>query len=242
MRLAGRGGLFCSLLLGAGLLAAQTQTAAQTQKTPPPPKAAEHAKPKAGHASQAKADRAKAAESVAKTPAPPPEPPKPNWPADQPAVPPTITWDSRGLEIKAMNSSLDQILAEVATDTGTKVTGFSHDERVFGVYGPAPAREVLSELLHGTSYNVLMLGDQGSGTPKELILSARSAAGPQTQAQNTPQPAENDDTQEEPQQGVQMPPPMPMRGNQPQFMSPQERWQEMQRQRQMQEQQGPPPQ
>jgi hypothetical protein len=223
---------------------------AQTPQPPKPQHTAKAAPHHLRHSKTAADKREKSPEAAAATPAPPPAPPKPNWPADQPATPPTITWDSHGLEIKATNSSLDQILSQVATDTGAKITGLSHDERVFGIYGPAPAREVLSDLLHGTSYNVIMLGDQGEGTPRQVILSARSAAGPQTQPQTPPpQPLENDDVEapQEPQPG---PPnsPQVMPGNQPQFMSPQQRWQQMQEQRQRQlqqqieQQQGPPPQ
>lgn len=242
MRLLRHAGIFCSIAVAATLLPAQ----AQPQPQPAAKATAAHAR----HAQPAKARHEKTPEVAAAAPVFPPAPPKPNWPVDQPATPPTVTWDSHGLEIKASNSSLQQILSEVATDTGAKVTGLSHDERVFGVYGPAPAQEVLSELLHGTSYNVLMLGDQGEGTPREVVLSARTAAGPQTQAQNSPQPQENDneENQPEPQPGQPNQPPAMVPGNQPQFMSPQQRWQQMQeqRQRQMQqqieEQQGPPPQ
>lgn len=224
---------------------------AQAQQQPNPQHAAKAAPHHLRHAAAPGARREKSAEVAAATPAPPPAPPKPNWPADQPAAPPVVTWDSHGLEVKASNSSLDQILSQVATDTGAKITGLSHDERVFGVYGPAPAREVLSELLHGTSYNVIMLGDQGEGAPREVILSARSAAGPQMQPQNpTPQPQENDEV-ENPEEPQPAPPnrPATFPGNQPQFMSPQQRWQQMQEQRQremqqqqIEEQQGPPPQ
>lgn len=239
-RLLRRAALYCSIAVAAGLLAAQA-----------PPRAKPHhaAKPAAAHARHSKAVKAhdKTPEIVTTPPATPPAPSKPNWPADQPATPPTITWDSHGLEIKAANSSLQQILSEVATNTGAKVTGLSHDERVFGVYGPAPAREVLSQLLHGTSYNVLMLGDQGEGTPRVVILSARAAPGPQPQVQNPPQPQENDELDNQ-QGGEPGPPSRIMPGNQPQPMTPQDRWRQMQeqRQRQMQqqieEQQGPPPQ
>jgi len=40
----------------------------------------------------------------------------------------------------------------------------------------APARDVLSELLDGSGYNVLMIGDQGQGTPRTLVLTAKGSA------------------------------------------------------------------
>lgn len=111
----------------------------------------------------------------------PPVPPKPNWPVNQPPEPAKISWDSQGLTIDASNSSLDQILHEVAVDTGAKVQGLDEDQRIFGTYGPGPARAVLSNLLDGSGYNVLMIGGRGDEPPQQIILS-KSAPG-------TPQPA-----------------------------------------------------
>jgi hypothetical protein len=96
---------------------------------------------------------------------------------------PAITWDSQGLKIDATNSSLRQILNDVSTATGAKVEGFGTDERVFGEYGPGQARDVISQLLHGSGYNVLLIGDQGAGTPRQIVLSTRKAASTQGQAQ-----------------------------------------------------------
>jgi hypothetical protein len=88
-------------------------------------------------------------------------------------VPAKVTWDIHGLTVDANNSSLDQILKEVASDTGAKLDGKVGDERVFGSYGPGPARDVITQLLDGTSYNVLLIGDQGVGTPRDIVLSTR---------------------------------------------------------------------
>jgi hypothetical protein len=163
---------------------------------------------------------------------------------DAPAAP-SIHWDSQGLQVEAKNSSLRQILDDVATTTGTKVQGLGPDERVFGDYGPGPARDVISQILNGSSYNVLMLGDQGQGTPREIILSERTKAGGSQSGQpNNRQPAQDEDVEqpepEEPNQ--QMPvnrPPMNQPMNQPGVpMTPQQRMLEMQRQQmQMQQQQ-----
>jgi hypothetical protein len=92
---------------------------------------------------------------------------------------------------------LQQILNDVSTATGAKVEGLGTDERVFGSYGPAEARDVLSELLEGSGYNVLMIGDQGEGTPRQIVLSARSAAGTQTANKNNSAAAEEDNEVEE---------------------------------------------
>jgi hypothetical protein len=85
-----------------------------------------------------------------------------------------VNWNGRELSIDAKNSSLTQILADVSTAVGVKVEGQSGDQRVYGSYGPAPARDVLNELLEGSDYNMLMLGDSGDGTPRELVLSRKA--------------------------------------------------------------------
>lgn len=129
------------------------------------------------------------------------------WPANDKPVDAAITWDSHGLLISATNSSLQQILKDVATVTGATVEGLDTDQRIYGVYGPGAARDVLADLLRGTSYNVLMIGDQGEGTPREIVLSARSNNTGQTVASN-PQPSNDDDpdTDDQPQQS--QPPPV----------------------------------
>ncbi len=58
-----------------------------------------------------------------------------------------------------------------------KLEGMDQDQRIFGTYGPGPARDVLSQLLDGSGYNVLMIGDRGQGTPRRIVLSAHSGGG-----------------------------------------------------------------
>jgi hypothetical protein len=140
----------------------------------------------------------------AATPALPAEPEAPLWPANEKPADATVTWDSHGLRIDAANSSLGQILHDVAADTGAKVEGFAADERVFGAFGPGQARDVLSQLLQGSGYNVMMIGDQGQGTPREIVLSSRNAGGEQPAA--NPAPAVEEEAEEPPP-----PPPPPYR-------------------------------
>jgi len=174
-------------------------------------------------------------------PVTPPEPEKPNWPAfDHPAQA-SVVWDSHGLKIDATNSSLQQILKDVATATGVKVDGMSSDQRVFGTYGPGQARDVLSQLLQGSGYNVIMIGDQGQGTPRQILLSTRQSSASPAAAKTGQANSEDDDADEppapqEPEQPVRpaFPPGTPPR-------SPQQIMQEMQqRQQQIQQQQNQP--
>ena len=68
--------------------------------------------------------------------------------------------------------------SEVSTETGTKVEGMGADQRVYGDYGPGQARDVLSQLLQGSGYNVLLAGDIGQGAPREIVLSPRQSGPP----------------------------------------------------------------
>jgi hypothetical protein len=131
-------------------------------------------------------------------------PPPPIWPANDLAVQAAVVWDSQGLRIDARNSSLQQILNDFSAATGAKVEGMATDERVYGSFGPGQARDVLSQLLQGSSYNVLMIGDQGEGTPRQIVLSVRTAGSAQPAPVNTPS---DDDADEEPPQQPQGPPP-----------------------------------
>jgi hypothetical protein len=182
---------------------------------------------------------------VAAAPATPPEPEAPKWPVNEKPVPASVTWDSQGLRIDAANSSLSQILTDVSTATGAKVEGFDADQRVYGVFGPGPARDVLSQLLQGSGYNIVLVGDQGQGTPREILLSSRHA-GTKTTAAANPAPAseEESDTEEQPQPGQPLPGQPPIRpgiipGRPP--LTPQQMQQMQLRPQQGQPQPGQPP-
>jgi hypothetical protein len=132
-----------------------------------------------------------------------------------------VTWDSQGLKIDATNASLHEILNDVSTATGAKIEGFGTDERVFGQYGPGLARDVLSQLLHGSGYNVLMIGDQGEGTPRQIVLSTRKAAAGQSQAavNHSFQEMQEEDVPDQPESEEQ-PQPMPVINGRPPVIPP----------------------
>ena len=77
------------------------------------------------------------------------------------------------LQIVADNSSLNQILRDIAQQTGMKITGGVADQRVFGKYGPGAPAGILATLLEGTGCNML-LRESPTHTPEELVLSPRN--------------------------------------------------------------------
>jgi hypothetical protein len=227
------------------LFASAAQLGAQTPAAQPPALQAASAQTPIPTHKRASAARAVVVPPPA-DPAPdptaaPPVPETPKWPANDQPVPASVVWNGQGLRIDASNSSLLQILNAVSTATGAKVEGLSSDQRVFGAFGPGRARDVLSQLLQGSGYNVIMIGDQGRGTPRQILLSARAATNPQSVAKNAPtNNGDDDDADDQPPAPEPAPAPIPVHPGFPP-RSPQQIMQEMQqRQQQMQQQQQQP--
>jgi len=84
-----------------------------------------------------------------------------------------VTWNQDGLLIRAKDSSLNDILRQIAVNTGARVEGVGQDQRVFGVYGPGPRSEVLWKLLEGSGYNLLLTGGRAADRPLRIVLSVR---------------------------------------------------------------------
>ena len=84
-----------------------------------------------------------------------------------------VAYENGMLEVHADNSSLNQILREIARQTGMKIVGGVADQRVFGSYGPAPAATVLQTLLDGTGTNIL-LQESRTHAPEQLVLTPRT--------------------------------------------------------------------
>jgi hypothetical protein len=224
---------FAAVLLGAQILGAQAQQTA-APSTPGQPALRAHTRPGAAHPLTPPA-------AAAPAPATPPAPEAPHWPANDSPAPASVVWDSQGLRIDAENSSLQQILRDFSTATGAQIDGMAADERVFGSYGPGPARDVLSQLLQGSGYNVIMIGDQGQGAPRQIVLSVRQAAGAQPASASNPAIG-NDDEPPQPAQGV---PAAPFRpgfppGGMPRTPQQINMQEQQMRQQQLQQQTQPP--
>lgn len=128
---------------------------------------------------------------------PPPAPPPPLRPEQMPAVAPQVTFQNGKLTIIARNSTLGDILRAVHTKTGANVeVSGSATERVVGMFGPGPSRDVVASLLNGSHFNYVMLGSEANPDQlQHLILTPKGAADsgspapppPPVQAQNQPE-------------------------------------------------------
>ena len=155
------------------------------------------------------------------TPTPPVASPQPTQPAapqqqqaapavapsllQQPAQEAQIVFAGDTLSIHADNSSLTAILRGFAAKSGMQVEGLSSDERVFGTFGPGTPRDVLADLLNGTAYNLVLLGDLSNGAPRQLILTPTTRGGG---APAAPAP-EPDETVSNDQETADAPPDVP---------------------------------
>src|SRR5882757_7445783 len=144
--------------------------------------------------------------AVAPQPAPAPSTEVAPSMLQQPAKDAQIVFADGNLSIHADNSSLAAILHQVASNSGMKIEGLGGDERVFGNFGPGTPRDVLADLLVGTAYNQVLLGDLSNGAPRELILSP--TRGGATVPSPAPQANANADDNNEPE-AVEAPPPPP---------------------------------
>jgi hypothetical protein len=122
---------------------------------------------------------------VVAAPAPPPPP---VHPADQPANPATVDFRQGILSVHAQNSSLVTILNQISRETGLVVEGVSHDERMYGQYGPGNISSTLTALLDGAGYDYVIIGG-ADHSPTRLVLSIGGAAAISSPAMGSNQPA-----------------------------------------------------
>ena len=81
------------------------------------------------------------------------------------------------LEIHAHDSTLSEVLFQIQKQTGAEIAipAGTEQERVFVDAGPAPASQVLAELLNGSSLNFVVVGSEsGPNVLRSVILSRRN--------------------------------------------------------------------
>jgi hypothetical protein len=187
----------------------------------------------------------------------------PLTPSQRPPQHAQVTYANDILTVSADNSSLNQILRQICSITGVKITGGVTDERVFGQYGPAPLSQILAELLDGTGSNILLTHQDGSASA-ELILTPRQggATPPNPNAAAFDEPSEQQEPAPEPEQPAAALPPgsrttvpiapapsstgtTPTDASQPDspngVKTPQQIYEQLQRMRQQQQQTQTPP-
>ena len=145
-----------------------------------------------------------ASQLPAMPPAPPPPPPVPLTPNQQPAQRATVRYENGLVTVKANNSSLNQILRAIMRETGLQIDGGVTEERVYGVYGPAPLQTLLSNLLDGSDANIIYMPAM-DGQPQQLTLTPRNGGTPPP----PPSASASDDLLPDPVQVMPSPAPMP---------------------------------
>lgn len=105
-----------------------------------------------------------------------------------PVKPASVSLQKGILQVQADGSDLHQILREIADRGGMTIDGMVPSVRVYGRYGPANSRDVLTDLLTGLGYNFMMVGTTQSGVPQKLLLTDRSNQ-PTSPAAAAPAPA-----------------------------------------------------
>ncbi len=124
-------------------------------------------------------------------------PPMPSGPLKQipmdqlPAAPPKVTYQGGSLSISAQNATLSEILTEVRKVTGATIDipPRSGNDRVVTQLGPGAPRDVLAQLLNGTSFNYVMVGSiSDPNAVASVVLTVKEGMGGavQTAANNTP--------------------------------------------------------
>ena len=96
-------------------------------------------------------------------------------PAHSPSHRAEVSFANGQLTVQAHNTSLNQLIRDIARQTGMRVSGSVAEDRVFGSYGPADPSRVLALLLDGTGSNLLIVQNEAD-RPTELILTPRTGA------------------------------------------------------------------
>jgi len=98
-------------------------------------------------------------------------------------VAPQVSYQGGQLTIIAPNSTLGDILRAVRKQTGAEIEVPDAKERVVTHLGPAPAAEVMAELLNGSRFNYILLGSPDDAhVLTKVVLVAKS--GPEKAGSN----------------------------------------------------------
>jgi AMIN domain len=109
-------------------------------------------------------------------------------PVEAVAKPLDVTFRGGLLTIKANKASLSQVLSEVQQRTGAEIgmAAGAEQEMVVVDLGPAPAPEVLAELLHGSKFNFLILSSANDPLRLDRVILSQRTGGGAMQLQQAP--------------------------------------------------------
>jgi hypothetical protein len=113
-----------------------------------------------------------------------------------PAKPPLeVTFRNGLLSIRANKASLSEILFAVHERTGAEVAvaAGAETEQVVAEYGPAPAPEVLAQLLNGSRFNFLILSSPNNPQKLDRVILSLRGNGVVAPLQQMPTPAEDEE-------------------------------------------------
>ena len=107
--------------------------------------------------------------------APVPAQSEPVPPEPQPSV--SVTYENGMLSIRADRATLSQVLYEVHLRTQAEIAipAGAEQEKVIAELGPAPVRSVLAELLNGSAYNFIFVGNDEASVQR-VILTRREGS------------------------------------------------------------------
>ena len=135
--------------------------------------------------------------------------------APPPPPPVTVGFENGMLSVTADRASLAEVLYQIQVHTGAEIAvpSGAEQEKVVATLGPAPARDVLTELLEGSSYNFIILGStQDPKALERVILTPRGPGIPEVSAVTPPPASPPPSPEPDPPQHMVEPPPAVMPG------------------------------
>ena len=147
--------------------------------------------------------------------------------ASLPSAPPVpalqVEFSNGRLSVRSEHSTLAEVLHAIGQQTGARVSipSGGGQEAVAVNLGPAPSREVVSELLKGVPYNIVLMGS-GSDMSQvtSIVLTPRSAVVESMPANSAPPPVEEAPTEVAPEPAPPPPPPVGQENPPPQDTIP----------------------
>ncbi|HTC55348.1 MAG TPA: hypothetical protein VK706_02965 [Candidatus Sulfotelmatobacter sp.] len=124
---------------------------------------------------------------------------------------PKVIYRNGQLTIRAVNSTLGEVLRAVSLQTGAVIEfpPGSVDERVVVNFGPGPVRDVVGSLLNGTHFNYVLLESPGNPSVLQRMILTSAEPTPSEPTPPTPPPVAQSTVPDLPTQTANAAPPQP---------------------------------